>query len=183
MPVCPDCGVAYLPGESHACGRKPSYLRRLLPSQWSRHRCALVFGLIAGFVWAMTPFGIYGIRQVDQLLLPAVAGPITGAVMAFLLAKPLSQLGGDGTTVVGFFALPMGAFVFGAMMWGVDFLASLVVPGGRPPLGDPIDSGFHALVGLAWVWPLTLLATPVAIWTSFQLRGLVETRSPSPPAS
>jgi hypothetical protein len=62
------------------------------------------------------------------------------------------------------------------MLWSVDFLLAGLTPGGIPPLGSPFDAGVHALIGLLWVWPATLLATPAAIWTTLQLRGVTETR-------
>ena len=164
-------------GERHACAvGRYGVVARLLPAQWSRRRSLVMFGLAAGLMWALTPYAFYGFRQLDGLVTTAVAGPITGVVMAFAMAMPLRGLGREGTMVVGLFALPAGAFVFGAVLWSVSFLVAIVVPGGMPPSGNPIASGSHALVGLVWVWPLTLLATPVGPWTTFQLRGVVEAR-------
>ena len=177
MPVCPSCGVAYMDGERHACAvGRYGVVARLLPAQWSRRRSLVVFGLAAGLVWALTPYTLYGFRQLDRLVMLAVAGSITGVAMAFAMAMPLRGLGREGTMVVGLFALPTGAFVFGTVLWSVSFLVAVIVPGAMQPSGNPIASGSHTLVGLAWVWPLTLLATPVGMWTTFQLRGVVEAR-------
>jgi hypothetical protein len=97
--------------------------------------------------------------------------------MTFTLARPLSELGREGTLVVGLFALPMGAFVYGLVVWCVGFVRTGLFLGGTMPVGSPIGAGAQALVGLVWVWPLALLATPFALWTTFQLRGVAAGRN------
>ena len=162
--------------ERHSCGPKTATVTRLLPSHWSRRRSLTVFGLAAGLAWSMAPFVLYGVRGLDVLPAAAVAGPITGLVMAFSLAKVLPQLGRDGTIAVGLLALPIGAYIFSVVLWNIEFFVAGLTHGGISHPGNPIDSGAHALIGLLYVWPATLLATPAAIWTTFQLRGRMETR-------
>ena len=159
-------------GERHSCALVSSAVARLLPSRWSRRRCLTVFGLVSGLSWVMVPVAMFGVREFERLSGALVVGPITGLVMAFSLAKPLARLGREGTLVVGLFALPGGAFVYGLLLWCVGLIRSGLVLGGPMPLVSPIGVGGQALVGLVWVWPLALLATPLAVWTTFQLRGV-----------
>ena len=42
--------------------------------------------------------------------------------------------------------------------------------------GNPLYAGFGAVLGLLIVWPLLIVLVPAAIWTTWQLRALVETR-------
>ena len=171
MPICPECGIAYMDDERHSCEPEPSTVSRLLPSHWSRRRSLTVFGIIAGLVWAIAPFAFDGFRRVDLLPLTAIAGPTTGIIMSFAMARALRGLGREGTLVVGLFVLPAGTFLFGTVLW----LASRLVPG-TPLDGSPAAAGAQSVLGLAWVWPLTLLVTPLAMWTTFQLRALVKAR-------
>lgn len=171
MPLCPVCRVAYIEGEQHFCALAPSTVGRLLPSHWGRRRRLTVFGLAAGLCWTLAIFAPYGFRNLDQLPVALIAGLITGVVMSFTLARLLGELGREGTMVVGLLAVPAGTLLFAAARWGVLFLDHQLGGGDAPP-GSPIRWGLHHLVGLLWIWPLTLLATPAAVWTTFQLRGL-----------
>jgi len=67
--------------------------------------------------------------------------------------------------------------VYGAVLATIVSVVPQLLPGRGPLPGDnPLYAGFGAVLGLLIVWPLLIVLVPAAMWTTWQLRALVETR-------
>jgi hypothetical protein len=85
-------------------------------------------------------------------------------------------LGRIGALGAGIVALPVGAFVFGVTISVVQLLAQAVFGGHYRTLSDgfePIQSGFALAIAstLSYFGPLLV---PVAMWTTWQLKIVVD---------
>jgi hypothetical protein len=181
MPVCPRCRIAYLDGERHSCARGPYGAALYLPPRWGLTRSLVTFGLLAGASWAVVPWATWGgLQSLRSLPLTLVTGGITGVTMALLLGRLLRGRGPAWTFALGMLALPFAAFVFGALLSSLHFVAGLTTGEpylGRPATLSPIGAGVGAVAGLLMVWPLSVGLTALAIWTTYQLRSLLEARA------
>jgi hypothetical protein len=82
----------------------------------------------------------------------------------------LDRRGRTMTVVVGTLALPVGAFLYGVVLSMMGWVTAGVIP--IEWSRDPIGTGTSlASVVMA---PLTLILSPAAIWTTYQLRSLCE---------
>ena len=178
MQVCAGCGIAYIDDERHVCRPEPYGAALLLPSHWSRRRALAVFGLVAGLVWSLVPWATFGrFQSLESIPLALVTGLVTGVAMSFLIAGLLRAVRRTGSIVVALGTLPIATFVYGVSTWAVLTVMPELYPGrGSVPAGGPIVAGGTFVLGLLMAWPLTVLLVPVAAWTTYQLRGLVEAR-------
>ena len=178
MQVCTGCGIAYADDERHVCKAERYGAALLLPSHWSRRRALAVFGLVAGFVWSLVPWATFGrFQSLESIPLALVAGVATGVAMSFLMARLIRAVRRTGRIVVALGTLPIAAFVYGVATWVVLTVMPELYPGRGPvPAGGPIVAGGTVVLGLLMAWPLTVLLVPLAAWTTYQLRGLVEAR-------
>ena len=178
MPGCPRCGVIYVDSEVHSCRVEPYGVALDLPARWSARGSLAVFGLLFGLVWAVVPWATFGrLQSLESVPLAFISGAVTGVVMAFLIRSLLRGLRRLGPLAIGVLALPIGTFVYGAVLATIVAVVPQLLPG-RGPLsrGNPLYAGFGAVLGLLIVWPLLIVLVPAAIWTTWQLRALVETR-------
>ena len=178
MPVCPSCGVAYMDDERHSCEVEDHAIEPLLPPHWSSRRSLVVFGLLFGLLWAALPWATFGrLQSPESVPLAFVSGAVTGVVMAFLIRSLLRGLPRRGTLAIAVLTLPIGAFVYGVVLATIVTVVPQLLPGRAPaPRGNPLYAGFGAVLYLLMAWPLLIVLVPAAIWTTWQLRALVENR-------
>jgi hypothetical protein len=179
MPECSRCGISYLDSEVHSCRVEPYGVVLDLPPSWSSRRSLVVFGLLFGVLWGIVPWATFGrLQSLESVPLALVAGAVTGVVMAFLIRNLLRGLRRLGFLAVALLTLPIGAFVYGSVLATIVSVVPEVLPGRAPaPGGHPLYAGFGAVLGLLIAWPLLIVLVPAAVWTTWQLRGLVETRN------
>ena len=178
MPVCPECGVAYIDSESHSCSEELDGVAQPFPAEWSRRRSLTVFGLLAGVVWSVVPWATFGrLQSLESAPLALISGAVTGVVMAFLIRNLMRGLRRRGSLAVAVLTLPIGAFVYGSVLATMVAVVPQLLPGRAPaPGGNPLWAGLGAMLGLLIAWPLLIVLVPAAMWTTWQLRALVERR-------
>ena len=164
--------------ESHSCSDKPHDLALPFPAEWNRRRLLTVFGLLAGLVWSVVPWATFGrLQSLESVPLAVISGAVTGVVMAFLIRNLMRGLRRRGSLVIAVLTLPIGAFVYGSVLATMVAVVPQLLPGRAPaPGGNPLWAGFGAVLGLLIAWPLLIVLVPAAMWTTWQLRALVETR-------
>jgi hypothetical protein len=165
-------------GESHSCSDQPDGVALPFPAEWSRRRSLTLFGLLAGLAWSVVPWATFGrLQSLESVPLALISGAVTGVVMAFLIRNLMRGLRRRGSLAIAVLTLPIGAFVYGSVLATVVAVGPQLLPGRAPaPSGNPLWAGFGAVLGLLIVWPLLIVLMPAAMWTTWQLRALVETR-------
>ena len=108
-----------------------------------------------------------------------LSGLLTGVMVSLLLVLALAKSGRGTAILLGALSLPLGAFVFGVMIWLVHWLVPVL---GRrecrdvAPIFSPLAVGAqYALVSMISVFAFILF--PMAIGTTVWLRRVIH----SPP--
>jgi hypothetical protein len=170
--------MVYLESESHVCTSAPAGAALYFGSSLSLPARLMLFGALAGVAWAVVPwFLIDMIRPPGQAVTAFASGAMTGALVALLLAFPLRQSGPAGTLLVGVLSYPLGAFIFGFVTSIVHLLVSRAfgveyrfVESGFAPVRVGLSlAGYAALF-----WPFPLILVPLALWTTYQLKRVIE---------
>ena len=180
MPVCRTCGVAHLDSEAHACEATANGAALYFGVGHTRRVSLMMFGAVAGAIWAIVPLVLLDMfHPVGQAITVFVAGVMTGIVMSQLLAITLAGRGRPATLLAGVFAYPVAAFVFGMLISIVQWLAKGTLGVTYRVMRDgfaPIESGVGLAVA-ATFWPFALVLVPIAVWTTHQLKNIVDMKA------
>ena len=180
MTVCKSCGIAYLDGEAHTCRAEPTGAALYFGADSSLSMSLLMFGAVAGVIWAVVPWVLVDmIQPVGQAATVFASGAITGVIVSRLLAIALAGRGRPGTLLIGVLSYPIAAFIFGVVI----SMVQLLVKGAFGVTYRAVRDGFapvHAGVGLAvgaTFWPFALVLVPFAIWTTHQLKLIIDLKT------
>jgi hypothetical protein len=132
----------------------------------------LVFGSISGLLWCVVP----GLLD-DLFSTPAdtpvtvMAGVVAGILTSAMLALSVPRISRGFTMVVGTFALPLGAFVFGFAFALLSRFLPMLGSGTRAIL-DPWTLGLnYALLSVISIFAIGLF--PLAVVTTLLLRAFI----------
>jgi hypothetical protein len=143
------------------------------------------FGGYAGSIWSLAPLALSDLWWPPaQTLTVVVTGAIAGALLATVLAGPLRRWP-SLTLFWALLTLPAAAFLFGVLL--SVFQLSIKEALG---LDYRFAHGNHTSieVGVGYVQGLRayfvgLVLLPIAIWTTYQLKTIVDDASPQNPSN
>jgi hypothetical protein len=79
---------------------------------------AIVFGIISGLLWSLIAGSLVDLfNSATKTVFVLFAGALTGAVVSLILKAPLIRFSWGWTFIGGFISLPLGAFIFGNIMF------------------------------------------------------------------
>lgn len=133
------------------------------------------FGVFSGLLWSSAPI-FFSNRTPHVFVICAVAGIITGPLVAFALSRPLSRSSRWGTFLLGLLALPLGAFCFGISFGLIELVAGYPdasIPSVSYALLAPLYFGvfymYMAIVSSCFSY-FGFISFPSALLTTYLLR-------------
>jgi hypothetical protein len=137
-----------------------------------------VVGAIIGLVWALLMPMYFGYDYSTQsFTVIAIAGVVTGILVALALSKPLSKSSPWFAMCLGLLALPFGVFGFGAISGIFSLIIGLVTGSDHATIGGALSLPFyqgwmyvHMTALVCSRWYLGFIVLPLAAAMSYLLR-------------